>query len=375
MNAKEISIELSHSLSEWGVSKERAHDEFRQGVIMVGIQYFSMDPSVVNFQHLHYDDEFPTDINAAFEYFLRREDVVTPLFCYEDKINMEAREPYFRLFNTDTREIEYRLKPKFLGIPAQELDPFNRFQFEQMSKEEHFFSKWLVDSGKNAEIGGKLMESYLACYQHEHQQECFHCNSKKSLRWNDYSTLSWQDFVCLVCNAIYKVKTKADMKAVDLAFHFNKIGCGSSYEEFCKIRNSQPRPKMFLVVLPRKSIIRDVGKVYPVHIAEITKGMPTLYHGAFNKGLSTLRFKTVVSVDPSTKETWFDLPRRRNIVDVGAVAKKVFIEKFSKNMYIELEALYFEDSESEDESDNANSTEIRDVIKDIKTSSGNIKHP
>jgi len=44
-------------------------------------------------------------------------------------------------------------------------------------------------------------------------------------------------------------------------------------------------------------------------------------------------------------------------------------------MYIELEALYFEDSESEDESDNANSTEIRDLMRDIKTSPGNIKHP
>jgi len=42
----------------------------------------------------------------------------------------------------------------------------------------------------------------------------------------------WQDLVCQACNARYEVKTKANMKAVDLEVFFNKIS-GGSFEAFC----------------------------------------------------------------------------------------------------------------------------------------------
>lgn len=373
MNEKEISIELSHSLGEWGVSKDRAYTEFRRGVIMVGIRYFRTqgDPAITNFRALR-DDEFPTEINAAYEHFLRYEDVIMPLFSYEDKLDMDAREPYFRWFNTKTRNIEYRLKPKFQGMPTQDLDPLNRFQFEEMSNDELFFSKWIVDSGNRIEIGEKLMKAYLTCHVLQHEA-CFYCNFKRSLRWNSNSTASWQDLICLKCNAIYKVKTKATIKDVESAFRYNTFG-GGSFEAFCRIRSSQQQPKMFLVILPRKSIANDKqNNVYPVNVAEITKGVPKLYHGAFNKRLPSIRFKTTISVDSSTKKKWFDLPFRSITVNVGAVGKKVFIERFSKKSYNEMAAIYFEDGDSEDESGNSSTNDEIDSVADITEGIRNIK--
>jgi len=383
MNEKEISIELSHSLSEWGVAKDEAHFEFRRGVILVGIGYFRAkgnDSSPIKDLSSSSSNVVLTDITAAYEHYLQHEDILAPMFCYEDMINMDASEPYYRWYNINTRKIEYKLKPKFRGISSQYLDPFDRFRYEEMSKEEHFFSKWLVDNGNKAEIGGKLMEVCLGFHVLRYEA-CFHCNSKKSIRWNGGSNSPWQALVCLTCNAIYEVKTKANMEAVESAFRFNKI-IGGSFEEFCKIRNSLLQPKMFCVLLPRKSIAKDPhNQVYPVYVAEITKGVPQLYHAAFNKRLPKLRFKTRISVSLNTKKKWFDLPMPtpNTPVDVGVIGKKVFIDRFSKDKYLEMKNIYFgdhNDSSSDDESNNCNSkseiidavAEITKGVRDIKTS-------
>jgi hypothetical protein len=388
MNDKEISIELSHSLSEWGVPKDEAHLEFRRGVILVGIGCFRArgnDSSSIkdlsspsSRRRLCNINIVLTDITAAYEFYLQHEDIVAPMFCYEDMINMDASEPYYRWYNISTRKIEYKLKPKFRGISSKYLDPFDRFRYEEMSNEEHFFNKWLVDTGNAAKIGGKLMEVSLACHIHRYEA-CFHCNSKKSIRWNGGSNSSWQDLVCLACNATYEVNTKSNMEAVESAFRLNKI-IGGSFEEFCTIRNSQLQPKMFCVLLPRKSIAKDPhNQVYPVYVAEITKGVPQLYHAAFNKRLPKLRFKTRISVSLNTKKKWFDLPMPSTSVDVGGIGRKVFIDRFSIGKYREMKNIYFgdhNDSSSDDESSTCNSNseiidavaEITKGVRDIKTS-------
>mmetsp|Transcript_25208 Transcript_25208/g.37333 ORF Transcript_25208/g.37333 Transcript_25208/m.37333 type:complete len:177 (-) Transcript_25208:651-1181(-) len=155
------------------------------------------------------------------------------LFCYEDMINNidDASEPYYRWYNINTRNIEYKLKPKFQGMSSQYLYPFDRFRYEKITKEEHFFSKWLVDNGDKTEIGGRLMEAYLSCHVLQYEA-CFNCNSRKSIIWNVGSESSWQNLICQACNARYEVKTKANMKAVESEFRFNKIS-GGSFEAFC----------------------------------------------------------------------------------------------------------------------------------------------
>ena len=340
MNEKEISIELSHCLSEWGVPKDQAHLEFRRGVILVGISHFrargaTNDSSIEGLLTLEEglslssSSSSLTNINAAYEYYLRHENIAMPLlFCYEDMINNidDASEPYYRWYNINTRNIEYKLKPKFQGISTQYLDPFDRFLYEEISKEEYFFSKWLVDNGDKTEIGGRLMEAYLSCHVLQYEA-CFNCNSRKSIIWNVGSESSWQNLICQACNARYEVKTKANMKAVESEFRFNKIS-GGSFEAFCKIRNSQLQPKMFCVLLPTTSIAKDAqSRVYPVYVAEITKGVPQLYHNAFNKKLPNMRFKTRISVAINTKKKWFDLPNQSTQVDMWGVGKKVFMTR------------------------------------------------
>ena len=123
----------------------------------------------------------------------------------------------------DMKPYNCDLKSKFQGMPSQHLDPLNRFHFEEMSIADHFFSKWLVDSGNNLEIGEKLMKAYLTCHVLRNEA-CFHCNSKKSLRWNGNFRASWKDLVCLKCNVMYTVKTKASQKDVETAFRSNSFG-------------------------------------------------------------------------------------------------------------------------------------------------------
>jgi hypothetical protein len=121
------------------------------------------------------------------------------------------------------------------------------------------------------------MEVYLGYHALRHAA-CFNCSSKKSIRWNGCSKSSWQVLVCQTCNATYAVKTKANMKALESEFRLNKIS-GGSFEAFCETRNSQLQPKRFCVILPRQSIATDVqNRAYPVYIAQITKGVPQLYH-------------------------------------------------------------------------------------------------
>ena len=143
--------------------------------------------------------------------------------CLYSVTRIRSTWTHVKWFNTKTRKIDYRLKSKFQGMPSQHLDPLNRFHFEEMSIADHFFSKWLVDSGNNLEIGEKLMKAYLTCHVLRNEA-CFHCNSKKSLRWNGNFRASWKDLVCLKCNVMYTVKTKASQKDVETAFRSNSFG-------------------------------------------------------------------------------------------------------------------------------------------------------
>ena len=78
----------------------------------------------------------------------------------------------------------------------------------------------------------------------------------------------------------------------------------------------------------------------------------------------------MVSVYPSTQKKWFDLPFRQITVDVRAVGKKIFIERFSKKSYTDTSAMYFEDTDSEDESGNSSTDDVlidsvAEIIKGI----------
>jgi hypothetical protein len=130
------------------------------------------------------------------------------------------------------------------------------------------------------------------------------------------------------------VKTKADSKKVEDCFTFNRIPAGS-FRSFCNIYNfKKPDQKMYLVILPRKA---ETG-VHPVTIAEIDSVIPRARDRAFNTNLTNnISFGTYVQLKPGTKTLWFDLPEQTGDISMNEVAKKVFIERFSKNKLVSLE--------------------------------------
>lgn len=113
---------------------------------------------------------------------------------------------------------------------------------------------------------------------------------------------------------------------------------GGSFQGFCTLKNSnsEPNQKMFLIVLPRKYTQNNSGEeVHPVYVAEIKIAMPRLCNTSFNSELDSVRLRTNISLDLTTKEKWFDLPRAQD-VDFRKVKEQVFIESFGKHVYDEM---------------------------------------
>jgi hypothetical protein len=251
----------------------------------------------------------------------------------------------------------YKIKPEYNGHSSDELDPLERFTFQEVSKEESFFQEWfIIDDENDASHLGLFYEAFLACHALQHAQ-CFSCKYSKSLRWNGGGTSSWQDLVCITCNSTYEVKTKANMERVEKAFKFNNIP-GGSFSNWCLLANSNirsaPDQKRFLVVLPRAPTFnRQLKKVYPVQIAEISMILPALFPGSFHPN-RPIRFKSKISVKLNTRAKWFDLPSTGEEVAHWDIAEKVFVERFSQETFDSLMQDYFfsdDGNESNNEED------------------------
>lgn len=356
MNTREIAFELSHCFNEWGVSSsEKIHRIFRRQAVIAATNYFHSPGDLgTNLEQLE-QTSFPTNLNDAFRFYLQNENVASPLYGYIDHLDMNGRQPYYRKYNKDKRKYEYHLKQQFEGFEEQ-CDPFTRFVFQRMEREELFFSTWMIeDDDVQSASKGKVIETWLLCHALQHER-CFNCKTKGSLRFFNANTRSsWQDMICCnkECSAMYKITTKENKIAMDKSFFLNRFICGS-FQEFCQERNAENR-KMFLVVIPRQGVRKEIQEIqhlyYPAWIGEIQKGLPHVYHATFNPNLDDLRFKTVVSIAPGSETVWFDLPCPQREIDVYDIAKKVFIERFSQATFDFYASEYFgdQDGDSEDE--------------------------
>ncbi|GFH56001.1 hypothetical protein CTEN210_12477 [Chaetoceros tenuissimus] len=355
MNSREIAFELSHYFNEWGVSSsEKTHRIFRRQAVIAATNYFhSQGDLETDLEELE-ETSFPTNLNDAFRFYLQNENVASPLYGYIDHLDMNGRQPYYRTYNKGKRKYEYHLKQQFEGFEEQ-CDPFTRFEFQRLEKEELFFSTWMIeDDDVQSAFKGKVIETWLLCHALQHER-CFNCKTQGSLRFNNYSNSPWQDMICCnkECSAMYKITTKENKIAMDKSFFLNRFICGS-FQEFCRERNTENR-KMFLVVLPRQGVRKEIPEIkhlyYPVWIGEIQKGLPHVYHATFNPNLDDLRFKTVVSIIPGSETVWFDLPCPLHEVDVYGIAKTVFIKRFSQATFDFYSSEYFGDQGGDSEDD------------------------
>ena len=138
---------------------------------------------------------------------LRHDEVLSDNSCttYADKLGLTGvyPQPYFRKRDRETRNVLYEpghvygyiRKNEYQGYTVGELDPFSRFSFGTMTKEELFFERWFVDDDE-ASSDGVLFEAILACHALAHEA-CHDCKYRKTLRWNGGGDSSWQDLICM----------------------------------------------------------------------------------------------------------------------------------------------------------------------------------
>lgn len=195
--------------------------------------------------------EFPDSLEEAYEHVLHHDDVDpdTPLFLSHDSIET-GYAPFFRCYdrNSPRKLIGYRRKPQFRSFQLVQLDPLNRFRFEPVSNAELFFHRWFASG--NASRLGVFMEAAIACHA-IHNEACFNCKCRRTLRWKGGRGNAWQDLVCTECQAIYEVKTKETRDHIQKALKYNQIP-GGSFRDASRLESSRPvQHKRFLVLLPR----------------------------------------------------------------------------------------------------------------------------
>lgn len=357
MEEREISIELSHSLREWGynLSTER-NFTFAKQVVETALDWFrwrgeghSQSMTTLGLRCI----DFPSSIDRAFEHYLRKEDVLEPIYCYTDEVDMNGRKPCFRLYDSQKRDHVFKMNHDFKKISTQDLHPFHRFVFHEMTKEDFLFQRWIIEDSQTAIIAREtVMKVLFLCYALQHQ-ECYHCKSKDSLRFSEESSMSWNDMLCTECFSLYEVKTLRDTRSIDESYLSNKFSCGS-WEQYCRLKNSG-YSNMYLIFIPWQS----AEDTYPVFVTRVHRVLPQICHATFNQNLHGIRLNTVVNVFPVMKQKWFDLPKPKSSIDVGSIGKKVFIERFSKDSYDYYHSFYFggsDDSEPEVESCKDNDT-------------------
>eukprot|EP00979_Chaetoceros_neogracilis_P002889 scaffold479_cov123-Chaetoceros_neogracile.AAC.1 len=342
--------ELLISLGEWGMSvgTRDGHVKFKRIAIEEALVNLHVKKKPFNYKIMR-TENFPTDMNEAYEHILRQEDLPDDkIYAHIDTLEMEGfLNPFWRRYDRRLKFMTYERTPEYHDFTNASLDPLKRFQFRPTTKTDLLFKRWFVtEAGGNASDLGMVFETAIACHALQYES-CYNCEGQNTLRWNGGSGASWQDLICVMCECMYEVKTKANMEKVSKSFDRNRIS-GGSFSSFWKLNNSKrPGQKMFLVILPRTSTLnrRKGQRGYPVHIAEIAHVLPQAYINTFNETMSKtsgMRFKSTISVKEGTQARWFDLPlfdwKKSTMRDIK---ERVFVDRFSRKRYAELDEQYF----------------------------------
>ena len=153
--------------------------------------------------------------------------------------------------------------------------------------------------------------------------------------------------MCVECRCMYELKTKASMQRIESTYRHNHLNSGS-FSAYCqieraryvddpnghrhKVNNSGGRPKMFLVLLPRKfTFDLNRQKIHPVFIAEIDAIKPKLSERSFDSDREKNSFKSRTAMNLPSKTKWFDLPF--SDVDLHATKKKIYVECFGQEVF------------------------------------------
>jgi len=211
----------------------------------------------------------------------------------------------------------------------QDLDPFNRFEIKGFEAAEWFYQMF-QDRGS---LDGYIFEAFTAYYM-QNDMPCQSCKFRNCLRWNGGFGGPWSDVICIQCQALYEIKSKADEDAIEKAFRFNAFQ-GGSFRFFYKNTVGDDRVRYLVVVSRKASMMRSSSSFsHRVSLAEIKTAVPRLCPESFidipGAGIRILS-KVVVNF-PSVKKTWCRMPSY-GLDRARDVARKVYDERFGPDTW------------------------------------------
>lgn len=295
--------------------------------------------------------KFPKDNDEAVKLVLWTDinEELTPkaLVVFTDTLEEEVKmtssfyEPYRRVGTN-----RYARRNAYMRFSAESLDPFVRFKFEQLTPRELFYRRWFLSTPETSL--GHFFEALLACHAIQYEA-CYRCKYHKSLRWMGGPGASWQDLVCIVCESMFEIKTKASMEKVEKCFAYNRTS-GGSFRRYCALRNglnenTKKQQTMFLVLVPRLANegVRS-GRYHPTYISEMDIVFPRLVPRSFDRGSNKeepIELKSLVSVKRKFVK-WFDLPASAQSYDsmafINVLKIELYVLKFSQQDYDQFEA-------------------------------------
>ena len=322
MDESRIREQITDSLKEWAFGNSPESTDLKTKVINAAVeQSYYRKNNPIDFDSLK-EEIFPKNLHDSYEHLLRHEIVPSPMYSCRDKLKMSGYAPLYK------RGYQYYKKRNFAVYSDKQLDPLCRFDYRETSEEQELFERWIVCENEDAMLGS-LFEAAVACHILQHIP-CHNCGCIHTLRWNGGAKGAWKDLVCINCKAMFELKTKANMEKVEKCFKWNDTR-GGSFGSFCSLQNSKgPDQKMFLLLVPRQA----ENGIHPVTIAEIDGVAPQARDRTFNRESQKVYIGASIHVHVHTKANWFNLPElRTGEIPMHDMAKKVFIERFSKDVF------------------------------------------
>jgi len=248
-----------------------------------------------------------------------------------DSITGDSSAPYHvRLDKYDPTHFFVKIKWEYDRLSRSELDPFNRFSFEKVTKRQFFAAKWRRVQQEDDSLVGHVFEAIVVSHA-IHNEGCYQCKRRNCLRWNGGTHSPWTDMECIACDSTYEIKSKYNMEAIEKDQERTIVG--GSYRDFYALRAQRRCPgwKQYLVEVSRMPSYCKMPKLGPglhkcwiVQIAEIDRVLPTLRANCFADGPNMILKSHIIT--KATAAHWFRVPHVT--VDHMAIYEKVLEDHF-----------------------------------------------
>jgi len=330
----ELKQELRRNFLEWGVDQDiPEHRRFAQRALKTALGYHQSSPTKLTSNRPEprfLTKDLPLAIEEIFTNDVEEMDTKHCRIVY-DSTGGKSFTPPYRVRPDKYRPGKFHVKAKweYDRLTKRALDPLSRLSFKKCTKREFFVSKWLRALREDPDtLEGLVFEAVVSSHA-IHNEACFLCRRRNTLRWNGGSHAPWTDMVCIGCESAFEIKSKRNMERIESAFE--RVLRGGSYGGYCALhwQGRKKGWKHFLVTVSRTpSYTLRMEKCWNVQIAEIDRVLPRLSHSSFLHPLEKeekIPFQSVI-VTKSSWKPWFRIPYVP--CDYESIVLKVLEQKF-----------------------------------------------